>query len=243
MVETGRLQTKYLDDLMAARSYDDVKNARGAKSQRGAGEYTLCIPCNNKTGSWYGRDYVHWAYQALRLARRAEIAPSLYHTFHFFPLRVLKQIACMFFSANPPGFQSAQKELVRFVLDRERRHIDPGVRLYAYYNLSPWSRQSAVSGLVTFGEGTKVFSEIAFPPLGYILSLSGKPVHESLCDISFFSRYSYNTWTDVPLRLAVLPVETVLPGDFRPASEVFCVRRMGMWSKSVAASNAPISNK
>ena len=31
--------------------------------------------------------------------------PSLYYTFHIFPLRIIKQIVCMFFNANGEGFR------------------------------------------------------------------------------------------------------------------------------------------
>jgi hypothetical protein len=36
---------------------------RGLQGQRGSGAYSLCEPCNNKTGAWYGTEYVSWAKQ------------------------------------------------------------------------------------------------------------------------------------------------------------------------------------
>ena len=162
-----------------------------------------------------------WAYQALAISGNAEIAPSLLYTFQIFPLRVIKQIACMFFSANTPRFQEIHEETVRFVLNKKRKYLDPNFRIYVYFNRSPVSRQAAATGQLTLGVGTKVYSEISFLPLGYILCLSGEPPHEDLCDISFFSRFDYNKWTDVSLRIPVLPVATMFPGDFRSADEVW----------------------
>jgi hypothetical protein len=219
--------TKVTDDLLAAQNLQEMHGARGRRQPRGAGAYTLCIPCNTTTGSWYGRRYVDWAYQALEISSRAQVAPSLYHTFQIFPLRVIKQVACMFFSANPPGFNDAQPDAARFVLNRDRKYLDPKFCIYVYYNRSPVSRQAAVTGQLTMGKGTKVYSEISFPPLGYVLSLSGGPPHEDLCDISFFSQYSYNTWADVSLRVPVLPVASMFPGDYRSESELFGGQRGG----------------
>jgi hypothetical protein len=129
----------------------------------------------------------------------------------------------MFFSANPPEFRGAHLETVRFVLNRERRYLDPKFRIFAYFNRSEVSRQASVTGHVDLrtGDLPNVYSEISFPPLGYILSLAGKPPHPALCDISFFSRYGYNEWTDVSLRIPLLNVASPFPGDFRSAPEVF----------------------
>jgi hypothetical protein len=213
------------DMLLTARSRDELRSVRAKREPRGAGAFTLCAPCNNNTGKWYGEAYVDWTYQALTVSEKALVAPSLYYNFHIFPMRVVKQIACMFFSANGPEFQSVQNHTVRFVLNRHLRYLDPNFRIYAYFNRSPLARQAGTTGVIR-GLGTSsseilTYSEISFPPLGYILSLNGKPPHPDLCDISFFGRYGYNEWTDVTLRIPVLPVASPYPGDFRREDEMF----------------------
>jgi len=40
---------------------------KGPVQQRGMGDYTLCLKCNNDTGSWYGRSFVDWCYQGLEI--------------------------------------------------------------------------------------------------------------------------------------------------------------------------------
>jgi hypothetical protein len=70
------------------------------------------------------------------------------------------------------------------------------------------------------GGSSHIYSEVAFPPFGYILTVDGKPLEARLADISFFSRYSYNQWTDIALRLPVFPLYTGIPGDFRSRDEV-----------------------
>lgn len=83
--------------LMGTSDLDAMERVRGRQSQRGAGGHTLCVKCNPTTGHWYGSAYVDWAVQGLELLHAAGSSPTLYHTFHVYPLRVIKQIITMFF--------------------------------------------------------------------------------------------------------------------------------------------------
>lgn len=206
--------------LIALDSLDDVDSIRGPTQQRGAGAYTLCSWCNNTTGAWYGRAYVDWAYQGLTAVSHARNAPSLYFVFRVFPLRVIKQILCMFFSANPPSFQAKQTDTVRLLLNRWQKHLHPSVRLYGALNWSDRARQSAITGRAHFDTGkTYVYSEIAFRPFTYVLTLDSPPPDDRLVDLSHFATYAYNDWCDVALRLPILSVYTFFPGDFRDRAE------------------------
>ena len=55
----------------------------------------------------------------MRIIIGARGMPSLEYPFKLFPLRVLKQVVCMFFSVNGPAFRQVQPELVRFILNRD----------------------------------------------------------------------------------------------------------------------------
>jgi hypothetical protein len=73
-------------------------------------------------------------------------------------------------------FQSIQTELVRFVLNKEVKHLPSHTRLFAFYSIGDRSRSSGVSGMMQ-GVGTEsftgfVFSEITFPPFGFVLSFN-----------------------------------------------------------------------
>lgn len=195
---------------------------RGRQLQRGSGAYTLCGKCNNDTGAWYGNAYLDWAWQGMRFAHFANRAPSIYFTFQIFPLRVVKQIVCMLFSTTHDTFHRAQPELQRFVLDKKRRLLDPSLRIFAYYSLSSRMRSTGLVAKVSFeqGVGTGLYSEISFPPWGYLFCLDSPPADKRLVDISFFSRFRYNDWKEISLRIPMLPVETWIPGDYRSRSEV-----------------------
>jgi hypothetical protein len=72
--------------------------------------------------------------------------PVLYYPFRCFPLRVLKQIVIMFFSASHEGFNRAYPELVKFCLNKEYHYYPENLRIYSYYNPSGRGRMAGVSG-------------------------------------------------------------------------------------------------
>lgn len=200
---------------------ENFDKPKGKISQLGSGGYTLCEQCNNDTGAWYGSAFVEWAHQAARILAFTRGQASLFYTYHIFPLRVLKQVVCMFFSANGPSFQSVHPDLVRFVLNKEEKYLDPKFRIYACLNSSNRSRQTGVVGALNFdNRKIKILSEITFPPFGFVMTLSSDPPDARLVDISFFARYSYNDWKHIPLNLPVLPVYSYLPGDYRSREEI-----------------------
>jgi hypothetical protein len=197
--------------------------ARGTYHQRGAGRYSLCGKCNSDTGSWYGPAYVEFAYQAMLLLHRSNGTLSLAYPYRIFPLRVLKQIAVMFFSACGPGLKKAHPQLVKFVLDKECRIVPDGIHFWAYLHdpqLSTATRQSGVTGRMILGKGHHVFSEIAFPPFGLVMTFDQNPIQNGLCDVTHFGLSTYRTWDIVYLQLPVLPVVSFLPGDFRTVDQI-----------------------
>ena len=203
-----------MEELLRNRSMEAPK---GPVSQLGAGAYTLCGRCNNDTGGWYGNAFVDWAYQGLVLSQHALQAPSLYHIFHIFSLRILKQIICMFFSANGEDFQRIHPDLVKFVLDKEARYLDPRFGIYVFFTVSPGSRQTGMIGSADI-EGKRslrIFSELTFPPFGYVMTLNSTPPEGGMVNISFFANFHYNDWKDIPLRIPFLSIFSPVPGDYR----------------------------
>jgi hypothetical protein len=96
---------------------------------------------------------------------------TLAYPYRIFPLRVLKQIVVMFFSACGPSLRKAHPGLVGFVLNREQCYFPHGVHIWAYLRdpvESKATRQSGVTGLMSLRGDQRVFSEIAFPPFGLI---------------------------------------------------------------------------
>jgi hypothetical protein len=197
----------------------------GKAHQRGVGAYTLCGPCNSNTGSWYGNAYVELARQGMQYLQKARSAGVFYLPFRIKPLRVIKQIICMFACANGPEFRRTKPELTHFVLNREERHLPDEVRVFAFYSIGDRSRSSGLAGLLT-GLGTSaskrhLLSETTFPPFGFVLSLDSPAPDERLTDITYFAdNYQHDETRSLWLRMPVLPVYTIYPGDYRSRDKV-----------------------
>jgi hypothetical protein len=212
-----------IDELVDGKWTPGEPIARGKYNQRGAGRHSLCAKCNNDTGSWYGTAYVDFARQAMILLHRSNGKMSLAYPYGIFPLRVLKQIVVMFFSACGPGLSKAHPDLVKFVLNRELRLLPKGIHIWAYLNdpvESISTRQSGVTGLMSLDGGNHIFAEVAFPPFGLIMSFNAEPLRNDLCEISHFGMATYNTWDIFYLKLPVFPVVSFFPGDFRTVDEM-----------------------
>ena len=155
---------------------DDLTSLAGKQSQRGQGGYTLCDSCNNLTGRWYGANYATWVYQGAAYLGKSEGLLRLSYPYYLFPLRVIKQIICMFFSVNSQRFRECHPELEKFILNKKEKYLPQYVRLYAGYVQSDRSRLAGVTGSIDFVDGvSRIYSEISFPPFSYILSLSSLP--------------------------------------------------------------------
>jgi hypothetical protein len=199
----------------------DLDSIKGRIKQRGMGDYTLCGKCNSDTGAWYGHSYVAWAQQGMELAKYTAQAPSLGYTFRIHPLQVLKQIVCIFLSANGGEFADKHADLVKFVLDKRAQFINPTTRIYAYYSLSGRVRKTGVAAAGSFDGGPfRVISEFAFVPFGYLMTFNSEPPDNRLCDITGFNRFSYDDWQEIYIRLAILPIYTYFPGDYRDKATV-----------------------
>lgn len=189
-------------------------------SQKGLGGYTLCERCNNNTGSWYGGAFIEWARQSMNILEYTENQPSLYYRFRIFPVRVIKQIACMMFSVNTDEFRCHHQDLVKFVLNREEYYLNPDIKFFAFYNAEGFRMSGGMVKVKTdsfnmdslegLGESvnrirTKIethqaLSELGFPPLGYVLTFDSEPPHPRLVDISYFAKYRYEDKCSIELR-------------------------------------------
>lgn len=232
---------KHIVDLIN-KDPDYYFHEKGHISQRGAGAYTLCEKCNPNTGAWYGDAFANFAHQSLDILKHAKGCPSLYYPFHIYPLRVIKQIITMFFSVNSDLFRLNHPDLVKFVLNKHERYLSPDIRILVYFNLGPHARFAGGTSISTTEidpnevsldtmdnllsqyqhdyARSLYSSEIAFPPLGYVLSFGLEQLDNQLADISFFAEYPYNDWTSLHLKLPVYPVHTWYPGDYRSKKQI-----------------------
>jgi hypothetical protein len=92
----------------------DLANPKGGRyNQRGAGKHTLCEPCNNNTGAWYGTSYVSFVRAMYWLCEHVPPNVTVEVECTIRPLDVFKQMLVMFCSASPPTFAQKHPRLVR----------------------------------------------------------------------------------------------------------------------------------
>jgi hypothetical protein len=150
--------------------------------------------------------------------------PTLIYPFSIFPLRVIKQILCMFFTANGIEFGRAHPDLVKLVLNRDAKFLPSNIRVYAFYALSNRARSAGITGLLRFAgdrQGSCLLSEVTFPPFGFVMTVDSEPPDRRLYDISSFAEYEYKDWyAGVGMRLPIFSVYTPYPGDYRPRDQI-----------------------
>ena len=217
-------QTVIRAGLNAAIHVGPYDKLKGRIQQRGAGDYTLCERCNNDTGRWYAKWFADWCVQGARVLSMTNFNPRIFTLHYIFPLRIIKQIATMFFSVNGPVMAQAEPELVEFVLNKDKRYLPPKYRFYAYFNRGAPTdklRYLGISATLRIGRGRPVvLSEISFPPFGYVMTLDSEPPDDRLFEITHFSRYRYNDFEVLQMRPVVLHTATFVPADYRSPEEV-----------------------
>jgi hypothetical protein len=207
------------------RTNGDFASMRGEKNQRGVGAFTLCVRCNNNTGAWYGTEYVEWARVGFGILDRVPPGePSFEVSVHDrYPLRFIKQIVTMIFSVNSLGFNDGHPELVRFVLNRDRKHLPPQYQVYLTIVGGPYARSAGITGLQDgLGSGsatTQVVTEVGYPPIAGLL-LIGEKRRDDLGCITHFADCGYDEKREVTARLQSGQLATPYPDDYRTRERV-----------------------
>lgn len=196
--------------------------AKGKQYQRGFGKYSLCESCNNKTGRWYVPYFADWCMQGLQFYDKTQGKASLLYFATIFPLPVIKQIVTMFLARHGDGIEFQKRlPLVRFVLNKEQRYLDPKWRFWVYYvapgplrDTPPCAVLDIVTGQMTMG------MEFSFPPFGYMMTIDSVPKDRRLFEITHFARYAYDEMAPMTLTLEELPTHTYVMGDYRRFKEM-----------------------
>lgn len=192
-------------------------SGRGRISQRGAGAYTLCEPCNNNTGAWYGKEYALWAQRVFELLDQLprHFGEGEITVTQRYPLRFLKQAVTMFFSANSPEFAPRHPELVRFVLDRNQTVLPPQYDVYLTLVRGNHARSVGLAVRHSDRSGMEILTEVAHPPFALVLTIDSLR-HDDVGRISHFGESGYDTLRDVRIRVSTGEIYSPYPGDYRP---------------------------
>jgi hypothetical protein len=79
------------------------------------------------------------------------------------------------------------------------------------------------------------FSEITFPPFGFVLTIHSTPPASGFCEISSFSQFEYQDFRfGITMRLPLMPIYTTFPGDYRTREQT-----LKDFQQNTALSGAP----
>lgn len=174
-------------------------NLKGKIEQGGVGYYSLCMSCNSFLGTTYVKDYQKYSNTFIEFARKKQFNAFELIMHDFNGLNVLKQIVAMFFSVNNESFSNKNRDLAEFILDPKSNEFPDRFRVFNYLNTEGHLRYLATMALGSLNsEGVILGSELAFPPLGHVLTINFQgdlPYHQeitSLKDCKFGETISFD---------------------------------------------------
>ena len=199
---------QYLDLL---RQKDPLNSQiKGKIEQGGVGFYSLCSTCNSFLGTEYVTAYTQYSNSFIALARKLPSNHFVIEMHDFEALRVLKQIVSMFLSINSLEFSQKNPELAEFVLNPTKTQLPKRFRFFEYLNSEGQLRNIPLSITGNFQTGISIAaSEIAFPPLGHVMTIDFRGELAFHQEITDFSNHSIDQ--KVSLKFDIYRLPTVLP--------------------------------
>lgn len=175
---------EYLDLLQNANPLEPI--IKGKVKQGGVGYYSLCRSCNSFLGSNYVTAYTSYSNSFIEFAKRDYNNHCVFDMHDFEALKVIKQVVSMFLTINSWEFSKNNPELSEFVLDPTKQELPPKFRFFEYLNTEGQLRNLALSVKGSFATKLSVAgSEIAFPPLGHVMTVGftgNLPFHQEITD-------------------------------------------------------------
>jgi len=205
---------------------------KGPIQQGGVRRYTLCKDCNNKTGHWYGDEYVKWSHAATGILQQhfsdygsLDKDPDLnWATLIFkqvYPLRFLKAVTTLLFSVNSPQFRLSHPDLATFVLDKDRMGPSDRYKFYLSLFLGPICRYIGAGGKLDVNSGLMAYlTEFSYPPFSCLLTIDTPQFVQACGLISGFADLRYDQRADIEIDVLVGFGHTPYPGDYRPQAAI-----------------------
>lgn len=205
----------------------DFKGVRYKNLQSGMGAFTLCAKCNNNTGAWYANDYINFSNSigyALNNDIDKENAQSIYVKLReMYPLRIIKQIICMFISTMNLDFLDKNPDLREFVKNKELRNFNAKkYRISMYFLKQHRNGWSGLNVLLYKDLKTKTVAYMDLYPVGYILEIDPtEERYDYVLDITNFATdFSYDSKVILETASNILERNTLWVGDFRTKEEI-----------------------
>ena len=236
-----RMEAFGLDELLGREDLEPPTN--GQVSQGGIRGYVLCEPCNNLTGTRWGREYQEWAYRGAMAIQATGKTPSEIDEFdgypyqgvgfrNVYPGRFVRQVISHMLSISAgPELGERFPDLRELALGGDPRELPDPLRIY----LNLYAHNAArIAGGPT-GQGTysgtedvwRWLLELSFAPLSTILLIDGPPDPYLGIDITDFTTIDVDAKSD-----EIRAEDGILigfghkpfPGDFRTKGQLLAQR-------------------
>ncbi|HEX9961066.1 MAG TPA: hypothetical protein VGB00_09040 [Pyrinomonadaceae bacterium] len=118
---------------------------------------------------------------------------------------------------------SKYKEVRRFILNKREKYLLSDFRVFVYFLADDSPRFSSGMSILDVGKNggsDYIVAEVGLPPLGYCITSpvgKNKSLAEAkgLYEITWFSKYSYNEWVNIHLRIPTRSTAMPSPLDYR----------------------------
>lgn len=221
--------------IKEARIPWDTSGLKYVPQQKGMGKSVLCQDCNNITGGWYADAYKSFYFQIpfLKVDPIDSQHSLIDLTFSaIYPLRVIKQIVCMFMGICDAYLGDTYPEMREFILTKESKYLD-----FSKYRLSFFIRrgkfrnpqQLAQFTLLSLRKSTNeyqhnVVSYIDTPTVEFLFEeqSNGKLPDDSLgVDLCQFANdFSYNDCVNLRVQMPTFERNSWIPYDIRTQGEI-----------------------
>lgn len=182
---------------------------------------SLCGDCNSSCGGKYGSHYAEFIRKIAEPVEKARDGDVIFVPGISRPLSILKAVTQSFVSSNGPAFVEANPWVRKFLRNSRDCGWPRDIFLYVFATNSRGGRKSGVSGFYEFARRkSHVIAEFTFWPLGTVMSFGEELADLRLAPIHHWTSYDYAYRGTVDLKLAVNPVATAHPLDFRTKAEV-----------------------
>lgn len=216
-----------MNHIGSTRQPWDLTGLRYKNLQRGMGGYTLCEACNNNTGAWYADDYINFVntigYVLTNKVDLEKVKAVKIELKEMHPLRIFKQIICMFASTMHAEFFDAHPALRDFILNKESTNFDPKkYRISMYILKEPHCGWSGLNAML-YGNGKiKTVAYMDLYPVGFILEIDPtEDTFEYVSDITNMGTdFTYNDKGILGVTLNILERNTLWVGDFRSKEDI-----------------------
>ncbi|HVE60990.1 MAG TPA: hypothetical protein VNA26_04175 [Chitinophagaceae bacterium] len=160
--------------------------SKGKLHQGGVGYYSFCRDCNSYLGQAFVPAFNAYSNSFIELAKRTASNYFEIEMHDFEVLKVLKQTIAMFLAMNSVDFSKNNHELSNFLLDKQSNYIPEKYRVFIYLNSEGQLRNIPIMVTGNLETGSSIAAtEIAFPPLGHVLTINfngNLPFHHEITD-------------------------------------------------------------